>query len=543
MDTSVEKNRKGIKQELVGYFPDREPIWVITDRLSEKEDLENGFNRETIRLMNIDDLIINAEASLIKGQPHASLIITEHLPTGVEQHFREVVKALNLMPNVKVYEINRDPVFEYGVEMGSIRQLIVLSKDKTRSETIKEFTDPTDKQADIMRSLEEDIVILKSQLEDEKKAKGKVEEEKKEALRRLKEMASEVKNRYLPDKERFKKLADQLQNELDGVKIDLEQEKSKTNKYRKEKDEALDRETNLEYAVKALENRIKNKDERIELLNAEVARKEKEINKVVLERDRVLGTMVEEEQALLLETHLKEEREEKERALGEVESLRVSVREKEFNINELERTISNLRQGNDSVKNTGRTNLLDTQRLQNTDLVYIKVIDHLPYHKLAIKMLFDLLNNKKYNQRGCMIILKNDEGLDHENFKGINVVGDLDDLHREADIVRLYPSTSMFSGIESFENEYDFVLVLDYIQSNQYYLDTNARSHFMTMVKSSDRVQKISGLKGSPLSIDSDSIFSLRFDPAIGNAAFKENRHNALFNKVHQWYLKLNVTQ
>lgn len=533
--------RTGIEEGLVGYFPENEPIWVITSYLNEKEDIENGLNRNTTRLKNINDILINAESSLREGQPCASLIITEHLPVDIESRLSEVVKALNLMPKVKVYEINRDPLFNYAEEIGSIRQLILLSRDKTRSENIKTFDNPDDKQAEIMRSLEADIAVLEKKLEDLNKEKDNEEKEKIEAVKRLKELVVEVKQRYLPDVDRYRKLSEQLEKNLTDLRVDIEQEKNKTEKYRVEKDTHVNRVVNLEFDVKALQKKLDAKTKRIELLEREVNRKEAQINQVVIERDKMLGSMVEEEQTILLAKELKAERTEKEKAYGEIDTLRIESREKQYTIQELERENSNLRQGSDSISSTGRTSLLDNQVLSKTDLIYIKVIDNLPYHRLAIKMLFDLLNNRKYNKKGCLILLKNDEGLDHVKFKGVDVVGDLDGISYGTETVRLYPSSSMFTGYESFENDYDFVMVVDYIQSNNYYLDTRARSHFMTMVQASHLVNEIKGLKGTPLSVDSESIFNLNYDSTIATAAFKENRHSTLMNKVNQWYYKLNI--
>ncbi len=63
----------------------------------------------------------------------------------------------------------------------------------------------------------------------------------------------------------------------------------------------------------------------------------------------------------------------------------------------------------------------------------------------------------------------------------------------------------------------------------------------MTMVQASHLVNDIVGLKGSPLSVDRDSIFNLNFDPNIANSGFVENRHATLMNKVTEWYHKLNI--
>ena len=543
MEVKNKVERTSIPKDLVGYFAENEPIWVMSSVLNEKQDIEDGLNRETVRISNIDDLLVNAESALRNGTPHASLIVTQSLPIDIEKSLAEVVRALNLMRNVKVYEVNRDPLFEYGVEMADIRQLTLLSRDKTRSANIKQFDNPDDKQADIMRSLEADLEITRKKVETIQKEKEDIGNELKEALHKLKALSIDIKQRYLPDVDRYKNLASQLEDNLKSLKIDIEQERNKSEKYKTEKDNAVTQVVDLEYRVRALESKISEKDITIEKLRNEIDRKESQISELVLDNDKVRRSMVEEEQILIVEEKLTKNRKELDKANKEIDNLRIENNLQQYTIQERERQISQLRQGTDSVMTTGRTSLLDKQTLSKTDLIYIKVIDNLPYHRLAIKMLFDMLNmNPKYSSKGgCMLIIKNDEGMDHLKFKGLELIGDLDGMPTDENVVRLFPSSSMFTGMDSFENNFSFVMVVDYIQSTEYYLDTNARSHFMTMVQASHKVGEIDGLKGSPLSVDSDSIFNLNFDPTIANGLFKENRRGVLMHKVNGWYNKMNV--
>lgn len=544
MVISRQTERTGIKQELVGYFAENEPIWVITDRLNEKQDIEDGLNRETVRIMNINDLLINAEQALRNNQPCASLVITQSLPIDIEKNLGEVVKALNLMPQVKIYEINRDPLFEYAVEMADIRQLTLLSRDKTRSANIKQFDNPDDKQADIMRSLEADLEIERKKLETEQKEKEEIANKLKEALHKLKALSIDVKHNLRPEVDKYRNQVEKLEEDVRTLNITIEQEKSKTKVYLNEKVQAVEEATNLEYDVKALNARLVEKDETIEKLKAKLARKEEEISELVLDNHRIRTSMVGAEIVQIAEQETTKKRKELDAANKRIDELRIENRKHQYTIKEQERHISQLRQGTDSVLTSGRTNLLDSQILTKTDLIYIKVIDNLPYHRLAIKMLFDMLNrNPKYasNGGGAMLIIKNDEGLDHVKFKNVELIGDLNGFPSDTNTVRLFPGASMFTGYESFENRFSFVLVIDYIQSHEYYLDTKARSHFMTMVQASHRVNDIDGLKGSPLSVDSDSIFNLNYSPEIANSHYVENRHEKLMNKVKIWYQKLNM--
>lgn len=532
--------KEAIPQNLVGYFREDEPIWVMTNNLTEKQDIEDGFNRESVAIRTIDDLLIQAENSLKNGTPHSSLVVTASLPAELEMNIGQVIAAVNLMPQVKVYEINRDKIFEASVELGTIRQLIVLSKERTRSSQIQQFTDPSDKQASLLRSLEEDLIIVRSDLQKSKEEVDNLNEDKKLLAVKLKELASEIKLKYLPESQRNKKLIEQLERSISDTRIQLEKEQEKSKQYMLEKDQANNEKRDLSYDVRALERTIKSREEQIDRLRANISRLEEEVQQVILERDKILNTMVEEESMILLKTKLDEETEKNRQLSNELDDTRITLSGKSLEVRDLENQIQTLRTGSQTIQAMGRTKLLDTQVLSRADLIYIKVIDNLPYHRMAVSMLYDLLY-RRYDSKSLMIVIKNDEGLDNEKFKGINILGDLTELGVKDRIVRLFPSSTMFTGLQNVERDTNLIFVVDYIQSTNYYLDTKARSHFMTMVQKPETLEQISGLKGSPLTLGSKSIFDLSYDHSIGSSAFQENRHDTLLYKVSLWTRKLNI--
>src|SRR5699024_11411974 len=57
-----------------------------------------------------------------------------------------------------------------------------------------------------------------------------------------------------------------------------------------------------------------------------------------------------------------------------------------------------------------RTAILDHIELKSTDLVYIKVVDNLPYHRSAVSELFTQLD-EHYNGKAKMVIINYDDGL------------------------------------------------------------------------------------------------------------------------------------
>src|SRR5699024_7817273 len=97
------------------------------------------------------------------------VIIFSELPEEIKYVMSEVKSIFEVTPSIKVYEIGRDKWMENSFEFGTLNALVTKSKGVSRSKYIKEL-EPTDKQKEVLESLEADLAV-------EKDKKGNKEKE------------------------------------------------------------------------------------------------------------------------------------------------------------------------------------------------------------------------------------------------------------------------------------------------------------------------------------------------------------------------------
>lgn len=532
------EHRIGINDDIKYYFADNEPIWFIGQSLAERKEINDSLNRESVKLDTLDDLIQNVELALVEGQPRASLIIMKNITLDMQNNFEMLVRALDAMPYVKVYEIDRDEVFKYGQYVPDIYNLKKLAFEKTRHENINVYTDPTDKQAEIMRSLQLDLEMSREHSE-------KLEEQINQYKANIFEMGEEIKRLTFDIDEKYVYKINELQSEVEkydeettNLSIDLSTERNKTSQYIKDLSARTEEISNKKYEIKALEEKLHNKDNNINKLKGNISKLQEEVDKLQLEQRRLLSVTVDEESLVVLTKSLEDERV-KIRMLEEtIDSLQTNNKTKDFDIKNLQHTISNLRDGKNDLQSQGRTFNLDTVSLNKTSLVYIKVFEELPYLKQYIKMLFDFISESK-KAKGLLVVIKNDDGMDSQIFKGLGVISSFNDIKTNQNKYRLYPSSTMFNGVDSVEQDFDFVFVVDYIKSNNYYVSSSSREVIMTTVSHSRKIQEYDGLKGLPISNDSESIVDIKYSNYMEATVFKETRDRSVMSKVYDWYQQI----
>ncbi|MEQ2561392.1 hypothetical protein, partial [Sutterella wadsworthensis] len=247
-------------------------------------------NRESIKIDNLDELIDNVEMSQINGEPHASLIIMERIPNELQENLSQLKIALDIMEHVKIYEIGRDPLFEFGQTVPSIYKLKELSFDRTRSKNIKQYTDPTDKQAQILQSLEMDLVKSREKEKELKEVIENIKSEKIELENQVKELSFDIDEKYLAKITRLKEQVENLEDTLTNLNIDLETERNKTKQYSKDLSEKTALISEKEYELKASDSRLKDRENKIDRLKKEKTKLEEEIEKLEIKQRKLMST-------------------------------------------------------------------------------------------------------------------------------------------------------------------------------------------------------------------------------------------------------------
>lgn len=526
----------------IGWFPDSDHIWVISQHLYQKEEVESGLNRSTIHIKDIDSLIRAFDmAPKHNKEPMVSCVIFNDLPEHIKTSADEVKGILELASSIKVYEVGRTSQWIDGShEFGNLNALIKMSKGMDRSKFIIDLP-VEDKQRSVLESLEADIGVAESKIKD-KDAYVKQLNQTVETLERgIMDLEAQIKHEYKPREQKYTQRLDSLKDRLDEVNIELEAERRKSYEYAEINKNLNNKSVDDTYTIEALQNKLEKSKSQVGVLQREIENRDQELSNYQKRMHGILSTAVDGEKYVILERDLQAEQEKVKQYENELKYASVRVREYEIDNEYLRGQISTMRKGQLTSNVLGRTLTLDHYRLKNTDLVYIKVIDNLPYHRLAGQMLFEELLTR-YNNRVNMVIIKNDEGMDNQFFDGLPLYKDFNEISQGVNQFRLHPHTTMFTGLDNYESEVDCLYVIDYIKNNDYLLESLARETVMTMVRYPDMVKDGQlGLKGNPLTIGTESIYDLKFNPKIDASTIKTNRHHMLRILVSDWADRLNI--
>ncbi|MGN4723849.1 hypothetical protein ACTFR8_22740 [Bacillus cereus group sp. MYBK15-3] len=524
------------KQVNKGYFPDNEPIWLFTDKLVIKQEIEDGLNRPVMLIRTPDDFVMKLDDVRSGGNAYASVILTDSMPPDIVANFSTLVRALKTLKGIRVVEVGIDKVFEDAKRFGTIRAMLKFAQEDRREGQIRNL-DTTDTTKDLILGLEVDLNAAKGKIAKLEEEKAEVVAKDKEKLQLLMDMKGQIENELMPDLEKYKEECVALTEKVKKLELDLDIEVEKTNHYVREKDAILREKQELEFKLKGQERYYAGKDEERKRLEKKLEGFKRDLAKLEEEKLQIIRSRVDEEVYAMNVKELDAARESIRDLEEKLTDVQIELSSKSIEISKKNSEIAELRKGSDVLSEVGVSMLLDNCTLERTDVVYIKVFNELPYHRLAIKMLFDMLSERVHGLSHLMI-LKVDEGLDNKYFKGVPIVGQIGDVKPEDRVFRLFPSRSMFTGYERFSRNVDLLVVVDYTQNDNYYVKSNARETYITMVQRSRYVREF-GLKGIPLSLDDDSIFDIKWDSRIVSSSVQENRHGTLRIKVEDWINRL----
>lgn len=527
----------------MGFFPDNEPVWVITQHLSQKEDVEQGLNRKTFYIKDLNDLVKAVEsAPKINGRTYASLILFKDIPELILNEIEEFIKVFNVEGTVRVYEVGREQLVKGSYEFGTLTELLAVAKGVTRTQYINEL-DPEDKQKNVLTSLEVDLAVLKDNLKVKDKRIGELQEMLEDSLNKIKDYENHLTHEVKQQQRDSKKMLEKTTYELQSAEATLEAERKKAYEY-SEINKALNEQSMEDkYTIEALKSKISKMEKVVEVLNNEMEHRDQELADYQMRTHLLYSSSVDGEKYVLLENELQQEKRRYKELEDDLRIANTRYREAMIDIEMMRDQIGKMRKGMITQEVVGRTTILDRRRLTNTDLVYIKVIDNLPYHRLAVSLLFQEIK-RRYGGRAKLMIIKNDDGLDKYLYEGLELYKSLDEVDSDVDMFRLHPHTAMFTGIERIEYMVDCIVVVDYVMNNDYVLQSAARESILTMVRNPDMLNDMRlELKGLPLTIGTSSIFNLEYDPLIGKSLVRENRREVLQKKVLAWADRLNIVK
>ena len=543
-DSQHRNFRKGVlsRDEAIGHFPENEPIWVITQHLTVKEDVEDSLNRKTVHIKTVNDLIqAIGDAPKMDGDPIASVLIFKDLPESINANLGQVKAVFDVAKTIKIYEIARDQWNDRAYQYGSLRELAAQAKGLRRSQYIYTLN-ADDKQKEIMESLEDDIAIEKAKVQDREKEIAELKRQLENVINENRDLQSKLTYDLGPSMKEKDKMILELRSRVSKLDTELDAETRKAYDYSIRNNELMNEQTNSKYTIEALQSKLSKEEQLSDSLRQEIENRDNDIRDSHRRMQEIIASTVDGERVAVIEKDIRKKDQRIMELENELKMVNINVRESEIDNNQLKEQIRLMRNSQKSMEIIGRTTQLDHFNLKKTDLVYIKIVDSLPYFKLAATYLFEELQERYGEQFVNMVIIKQDEGLDDQLFKGIPVVQDFTELDGTTTTYRLHPHATMFTGLDLYESEIDCLFVIDYIQNDDYLLDSLSRKEVMTMVRYPDMIKDHRlGLKGTALSLGPGSIYDLTFRPDIQRSNMRETRHNMVRRSVRQWSDNLNI--
>lgn len=531
-----------------GAFPEKMEVWLVTEHVTYIKEFEEVFHRKVRYIKDLNDLVLAAEQSPrypVEGytEPcvYASVIFYKALPSDVVSDLTNVLMVLDVVEKLAVYEVGRDDqVYSSSYVYGSLNQLEKDYKGLDRSDYINDLPDE-DKQKRVLEGLDLEVNRLKEALTAREEEYVRLTKKYKELQKKNNDLQASMDTEVnVHSKEREKELED-VRRQLRDVRDSLDlSHKSLLNSRQKVK-ELEEKNFDLTYTKEALNNQITRLKDELQLSSEEYTSLEEDYRVLQEERADLLLKTSDGEKVEVILNDLDRVRRELESTEKELRNTRVLFREEEIRNKELEQVIEMQRRGHITEEVMGRTAILDHMELHNTDLVYIKVVDSLPYHRSAVKSLFEKID-AKYNGKARMAIISYDDGFDKYRYDGINVYRSLDDVSIQDKYFRLSPNTSMFTGGREYEDKIELLFIMDYTGGNDYLVKTDSMSNIMTMVRYAGMMNDAKlGLRGNPLTIGVESIYDLTYDSHIAGAGIEKTRKRYIDKKTEDWMQRLNL--
>lgn len=518
------------------FFRDNEGIFIISENRMEKQQVEDGLNRAIERIGTMEKIIDTITSLNVGGNViNASILITKEISPEIRQNFTSVVELLEVV-DIKVFEIGIDPTVNGAYRFVDIMEFVKFARNQERKDKISYVKD--EEQRTILEELQYESDVQKETI---KELNGKIEASEKEQERlefKIDGLKQDIEKVYKVERDDAVEKLEGLREELEEVKRIYENEKVKSEKYREEKDIALGDLTDVRVERDSYLGLYKEKEEEIRKLNKKLSRKENSIRDLIKEKEDLMVSRVDSEEIVKMNKKLEKERKEREDIEGQLSNLYIKYKQEKFKVRSLEDDIKYMREGEDGIREIGRTLNVDRYQFEKLDLYYIKVFEQLPYFRKAARIFFEKLS-EKYGGRTHLIILKHDDGLDSEYFEGVPLWSKIEDIPEEDKIVRLYPNPYVFAGARIWEREVDMVIIVDYMKNQEYYATSISKERVMTVVRKEEDIEEY-GLRGSPIALDGNTVYDIKYDNKIDRTKLSSNREGILRGKVETWVNNIN---
>lgn len=530
-------------------FVATQQVWLIdTDRI-EIDKIQSSLSPDVLQLNSFDsavDTIYNRLQG--SNDSYGTLIITQNLSSSFKEVWSNFVKALNSLLESDTFK-NRLFVFEINPSSSGEHVFInsVLCTDvddflmKAHHVHFSSVTDneQVDEEAKkIIKQLQIENAKQKGNFENEKKEKEKTAEKLKETENKLSLLQSQIKSYENQAKKGLE--AEEAANELiEKNKQKLKALQKQVDDLNKEVIDGKDTKTNLEIELEATKKYLSERNASLTSITQELRDTKDELEQLNKRQKEILNAKGEMKQNSILLEELEAQRQKTIDEHKQKLELNQQLSLQKLTINDLNKQIEDIRKGYKNVNRIGYSNNFGTIKLQQTNLMYFKIINPLPYHRFYLLQLQKMLSKLFYEDEDSpskkvkIIFHKIDFGQDKVIIGDYPLIGNLSVATDEYDKYRIMPSLDIDEDHGNFDNPDKILIFVDYIQNDKYYCVSDAISDYYVIANNSSTISEMPNLKGDLICYDRSSLVDLRYNSQVENMT-ETNKNQFYLNNLKQ---------
>lgn len=518
----------------VDPFTPSQKVWLLDTSPTEVDTIRGSMTPEVETFDKYSNLSATI-ANRLNTNGFGTLIVTENLPTDIETKLSVLIKAIN---NEQVFD--RIYVFHITTQ---------LSSPFNNAKIYKNVADFLDDANNIhLESLTSNV---------------DVNEEAQNVIRSLKVS----KNKYQTQYEQATQNITELEDKLAQAQADIKQLEGKVAYYEQKINEADEMSANAKQTVQDNTQKVDNLTTALDKARAKVSEQEDmiiDLNAKIEGEKRTVTELSSQNNILSVqiqdkEAELQEAREQNQRLLsaktevegmGELRNNYNAVLEKNEALNKTIQTLTqdkvvmqneinklsddneNIRKGYRDYSQVGYSNVFQEINLDKTNVLYFKVLDNLPFHRFYIQKVAENIRKLATNSHVVTCMMKVDQGNDRERFGAdYTFISDLSGINASHDNYYLIPSKRMGENTKMFEQQDVILIFVDYIDNDQYYVNTNGLIDYYHIDKDSRKARAIYNVKGLPISYDHNTISDIKYNRTLQNKT-TENQNEYFDDRV-----------
>lgn len=512
-------------------FPSNQTVLIIDSDQTELTLINENLIPPTRKINSITELGNEVSNRIKEKNDFITLIIGSTIPPKIKEKFDSLVVSLNSLNQSENFP-NSIPIIRIGKSEDEKEE--VFKNTIAQYNTVTEFTDDIDSLS--AKGITKDLNIN----DDIKRKINRLETSTNRYKARAKdnaEKAEDLQKRLDKAKEKLKTVDTQTeiaQQKLDKARA-LEEKLEKDKKEKEEVIETLQRQNEKDIQeIKNLKLDNASKDTKIDALQIQITDLNAEIN-TLNQRKRDLENKVQEltdENEDLAEqqsefqkiTKLRKNNNTLNEKIDELKEKQNDIKTENIRLKldkeQLEKRLEKFREGDKDIIKNGFSKHLPAIPLKRTNVIYFKVLQEPNYFRTVLNFLYDKIFVQNFGEKTIsqMVVLRQDNGdLDDTIFPEMQVISDLGELIDPNQKSRLIATPKMSRHTDVFENNNDFLFFIDYINSKDIFVETEAQMEKIVVTHTFDEFKR-SGLSGMPITIDKNhSLFDLSYQKDFKN--------------------------